>query len=61
MKSDAEAFARTVTPAIREAKAAGATSLRSIAAALNVQGIATTRGGRWEAQTVANVLRRVRL
>lgn len=58
MKGDAEAFARTVTHSIREAKAAGATS---IAAALNAHGIATTRGGRWEAQTVANVLRSVGL
>jgi hypothetical protein len=33
-------------------------SLREIAAALNARGIATARGGRWEAQTVANVLRR---
>ena len=33
-------------------------SLRQIAAALNGRGIATARGGRWEAQTVANVMRR---
>lgn len=59
LKGDAEAHARTVAPAIREARAAGATSLRSIATALNARGIATARGGRWEAQTVANVLRRV--
>ena len=58
LKADAEAHARAVTPAIREARAAGAGSLRSIAAALNARGIATARGGRWEAQTVANVLRR---
>jgi hypothetical protein len=30
-----------------------------LAAALNARGIATARGGRWEAQTVKNVLRRV--
>ena len=30
-----------------------------IAAALNARGIATARGGKWEAATVANVLRRV--
>jgi hypothetical protein len=28
-------------------------------AALNGRGIATARSGKWEAQTVANVLRRV--
>jgi DNA invertase Pin-like site-specific DNA recombinase len=54
----AEAHADTVLPAIREVQAAGATSLRQIAAALNGRGIATARGGRWEAQTVANILRR---
>jgi len=40
--------------------AAGAKSLRQIAAALNARGIATAHGGRWEAQTVANVMRRAR-
>jgi len=59
LKADAEAHARAVAPAIKEAQAAGAKSLRSIATALNARGIATARGGRWEAQTVANVLRRV--
>jgi DNA invertase Pin-like site-specific DNA recombinase len=58
-KAGADAFADTVAPAIREAKAAGAKTLREIAAALNGRGIATARGGKWEAQTVANVLRRV--
>ena len=58
LKGEADTFARSVAPAIREAKAAGATSLRSIAGALNARGIATARGSRWEAQTVANVLRR---
>jgi hypothetical protein len=38
---------------------AGAKSLRQIAGALNARGIATARGGKWEAQTVANVLKRV--
>ena len=46
-------------PAIREAQAVGAKSLRQVAAALNGRGIATTRGGKWEAETVANVVRRV--
>ena len=44
---------------LRSRQAAGAKSLRQIAAALNVRGIATARGGKWEAQTVANVLKRV--
>ena len=58
-KASADTFADTVAPAIRVAQAAGAKSLRQIAAALNGRGIATARGGQWEAATVANVLRRV--
>jgi recombinase len=46
-------------PAIREAQAVGAKSLRQIAAALNGRGIATARGGKWEAATVRNILKRV--
>jgi hypothetical protein len=55
----ADAFADSVAPAIREAQAAGAKTLRQIAAALNGRGIGTARGGKWEATTVANVLRRI--
>src|SRR5271169_5937810 len=58
-KAGADAFADRIVPAIREAQAAGARTLREIAAALNGRGIATPRGGKWEAQSVANVLRRV--
>lgn len=58
-KAGADAFATSVTPAIREAQNAGAKTLRQIADALNGRGVTTARGGRWEAQTVANVLRRV--
>jgi DNA invertase Pin-like site-specific DNA recombinase len=56
--SHARLKADAVMPMIREAQAAGAKSLRQIAAALNGRGIATAQGGKWEAQTVANVLRR---
>jgi hypothetical protein len=41
---------------IREIQRADARSLRTIAAALNARGVATARGGRWQAQTVSNVL-----
>lgn len=58
-KAGADTFAALVTPAVQEAKAAGATTLRQLADALNNRGIATARGGRWEAQTVANVLKRI--
>ena len=42
----ADAFADSVAPAIREAQAAGAKTLRQIAAALNGRGIGTPRGGK---------------
>jgi Recombinase len=32
--------------------------LRDVAAALNARGISTSRGGRWHAMTVRNVLAR---
>jgi DNA invertase Pin-like site-specific DNA recombinase len=54
----AEAHADIVMPAIREAQAAGAKSLRQIAATLNGQGIATARGGKWDGTTVRNILKR---
>jgi recombinase-like protein len=44
---------------IREAQRAGATTLRAIAGALNARGVSTATGKRWEAATVANVLRRL--
>ena len=60
-KAGADTFADTVAPTIHEVQAAGAKSLREIAAALNGRGIAAARGGNWKAQTVANVLRRAGL
>jgi DNA invertase Pin-like site-specific DNA recombinase len=57
-KAEADAHALAVMPLIREAQAAGARSLRQIAAALTGRGIPTARGGKWEAATVRNVLRR---
>jgi DNA invertase Pin-like site-specific DNA recombinase len=58
LKAEASAHAEAVMPSIREAQAAGAKSLRQIGDALNSRAIATARGGKWEAQTVANVMRR---
>jgi hypothetical protein len=58
-QAGADAFATAVAPTIRQTQAAGAKSLREIAAVLNARGIATARRGRWEAETVANILRRV--
>jgi DNA invertase Pin-like site-specific DNA recombinase len=55
----ADAFAATVEPYIRRAKADGAETLREIADALNAASVPTAKGGRWAAATVRNVVRRV--
>ena len=57
-KAAADKFAENVFPIIGQIRAAGATSLRATAQALNARGIRTARGGCWEAATVRNVIRR---
>jgi DNA invertase Pin-like site-specific DNA recombinase len=52
--------ATLVVPVIHELQAAGATSLRQIAAALNERNIATPRGGEWSAVQVQRALRAAR-
>jgi DNA invertase Pin-like site-specific DNA recombinase len=56
-KRAARAFATRVQPVIAEIIKQGFKSRRSIAEELNRRVIPTARGGRWGAQTVANVLR----
>lgn len=58
MTTEAVRFAANVLPIIREAQKAGASTLRQIADALNARGIPTARGGRWYAQSIANILER---
>jgi DNA invertase Pin-like site-specific DNA recombinase len=58
IEANAERHAANVMPIIREIQRAGVKSLRAIADALNARGIPTARGGRWQAQTVANVIER---
>jgi DNA invertase Pin-like site-specific DNA recombinase len=57
---DARAFAARVQAIIAEIARQGFKSRRSIAQELNRRAIPTARGGRWGAQTVANVLGRTR-
>ena len=57
-RAKADGFASNVLPVIREAQAAGATSLRQIAAALNARGIPTARKGTWAATQVRDILAR---
>jgi len=54
----AETFAANVLPVVRQIQAAGATSHRAIAKALNARGIRTARGGQWHVSTVQNLLAR---
>ncbi len=58
VKAEADRYAANILPIIREAQKAGATTLRQIAEALNARGVATARGGRWHAKSVANILER---
>lgn len=54
----ANARASDLSRDIAEIRAAGATSLRDIAAGLNARGIPTARGGEWSAVQVQRVLQR---
>ena len=56
-REKARAHAELVEPFIRDARKAGATSLRQLAAALTARGVRTPRGGTvWQATQVRNVL-----
>jgi Recombinase len=58
IKAQADQQAANVLPLIREIQKAGATSLHTIADALDARGISTPRGGTWYAKSVSNVLAR---
>lgn len=58
--SDADAFAKTMAPTIREIQAAGAKTMRAIADALKVRGVKTAAGkDDWNQGTVARLVRRI--
>ena len=52
----ADSFAANVLPVARQLQAAGITTVRAIAEALNARGIRTARGGDWRHSTVRNLL-----
>src|SRR3982074_1754329 len=54
----AEDLAYRLAPAVRLVRSEGATTLRSIAQALNRRGIRSPRGGTWHPSSVANLLSR---
>jgi DNA invertase Pin-like site-specific DNA recombinase len=60
IEAGADRHAANVLAIIAEIRKAGATTLRAIADALNARGVPTARGGRSQAQTVANALARGR-
>ena len=59
VSANAAAFAADLASVIGAIRGAGATSLRSIAAELNVRGMVTRRGGRWQVSNVNGLLRRL--
>jgi DNA invertase Pin-like site-specific DNA recombinase len=59
VKALADRNAANVLPVIHEIQKAGGRSLHQIADALNARGISTSRGGRWYAKSVSNLLARV--
>jgi DNA invertase Pin-like site-specific DNA recombinase len=59
-RAGADAFAANVLPIVRQIQAAGATTPRAVAAALNARGVRTARGGDWHDSTVRNLLARAK-
>jgi len=57
-REGADAFAANVLPIVRQIQAAGATTPRAVAMALNDRCIRTARGGAWHNSTVRNLLAR---
>jgi DNA invertase Pin-like site-specific DNA recombinase len=54
----ADDLAHSLAPVLRAVRSEGATTLRSIAQALNRRGIKSPRGGTWYPSSVANLLSR---
>jgi DNA invertase Pin-like site-specific DNA recombinase len=57
-QQQAATFAANVLPVVREIQSSGISSLRGIARALTARGIATARGGTWDARQVSDLLAR---
>jgi hypothetical protein len=60
-KRAADSRANALASTIRELRAAGFTSRRSLAAELNRKGIPTAQGGRWHYNSVVRMLKRLGL
>jgi DNA invertase Pin-like site-specific DNA recombinase len=57
----ADEFASGLRPVIQAIRAAGALSLVSMAMELNLRGIRSARGGKWQRSSVRNLLERTKL
>ena len=57
VSANAEEFARDLAAVVADIRAAGAVSLRAIAAELALRGIRTRRGGQWQVSNVQILLR----
>lgn len=60
LRAEAVERARELAPVVAEIRAAGASSLREIAAGLSARGILTAQGKQWTAMQVKRVLERVK-
>jgi hypothetical protein len=58
LRAGADQFAANVRPIIESLQAAGITTHKALAEALNARGVRTARGGLWYGATVGNILRR---
>jgi DNA invertase Pin-like site-specific DNA recombinase len=59
VSANAGAYAQDLAQALADIRAAGATSLRAMAAELNSRRMMTRRGGRWQVSNVRNLLERL--
>src|SRR2546421_553219 len=59
LMESAEVLAHSLAPVLLSVLSEGATTLRSIAQALNRRGVKSPRGGTWHPSSVANLLSRI--
>ena len=59
VRTNADQFAADLAPLLADIEAFGYTTLRAIAAELNIRGIQTRRGGLWHVSNVRNLIRRL--
>jgi hypothetical protein len=60
VQARADAFARSMAGTIRALEREGITASYVMAKLLNERGVATARGGRWDARTVIDLRRRLK-